>query len=91
MADGDTERERKEKDLIGRNEDVNLESIGKRSTPVYADTANARFPLDTRDQVRAAWDALRDPRVAGEYNVEDLEKIRARVREAAGRYGLELG
>lgn len=48
----------------------------------FADEKNRRYPIDTEDQVRAAWDYINRPANAAKYNAEDLKLVKGRVEAA---------
>lgn len=74
---------------------VNKAPYGPKSKVEYADTGLqadkvARYPVDNPAHVRAAIAYLSMPKNAAKYNKEQLEKIWARIKEAAKKYGVEI-
>lgn len=57
---------------------------------VYADAENKKYPIDTKEHVIAAWAFIHMPSHAAKYSVEELRRIKARIRQAARRFGIEL-
>lgn len=50
-----------------------------------------RYPLDTEAHVRAAWAYINMPKNAAKYTSEQLAGIKARIRAAAKRFGIQIG
>lgn len=57
----------------------------------FADPVNNKYPIDTEAHVRAAWSYIHKDSNAAPYTAEEVERIRARIRAAAKRYGVEIG
>ncbi len=84
--------ENKERELMDRHEDVNLEGGAHQHTGHvdYADPKHERFPIGTPDQIQQAWQAVNDRRQVGDYDKDELDRIRARVRDAAKEHDIQL-
>lgn len=57
--------------------------------PGYRD-ATKRYPIDTPDHIRAAWSYINMPKNAKFYNADQLEQIKARIRAAAKKAGIQI-
>jgi hypothetical protein len=58
--------------------------------PGYQQDKKKRYPLDTERHVRAAWGYINQPENAGQYNPEDLKKVRAAIMTAAKKIGIQI-
>lgn len=58
--------------------------------PGYQDDGKKRYPLHTKDHVKAAWSYINMPKNAKKYSPEELKKIKARIRNAAKKFGIVL-
>lgn len=56
----------------------------------YADPKNGKYPIDTKEHTKAAWDYIHMPKNADEYNAAELIEIKARIREAAKKFGIDI-
>lgn len=56
----------------------------------YADPENGKYPIDTAEHVRAAWDYINRRRNADEYSADELSKIKDRIIRAADKFGVHL-
>ncbi len=45
----------------------------------FADEANKKYPIDTAEHIRAAWNYIHKKKNAGKYSSEDVKKIKARI------------
>jgi hypothetical protein len=76
---------------IRRREDIDPEDgVRKYGDVDFADAVNKRYPVDTPEQVRAAWARIHIPRNAMFYSVDELELIKSRIAQAAEMLGVEL-
>jgi len=50
--------------------------------PTFADPANAKYPLDTPERIRAAWAAVTHPDHAAAYDADTLAQVEARIAAA---------
>lgn len=58
--------------------------------PGYQSDGKKRYPLDTKDHVRAAWSYINMPRNAGKYSKGQLARVKSKIRAAAKRLGIEI-
>lgn len=61
----------------------------------YADSGlqkdgKKRYPIDTADHVRSAWSYINQEKNAAMYSAADLQKVRARIKAAAKKLGVEI-
>ena len=58
----------------------------------YADPKNGKYPIDTEERARAAWDYINKAKNAGEYpmNGVTLSEVKGRIRAACKRFGIEI-
>lgn len=56
----------------------------------FADPGNGELPINSADEVRAAWSTINRKENAVRYDDYEWEMIRDRIREAAGRLNVEL-
>lgn len=47
--------------------------------PGYQEDGQKRYPIDTEEHIRAAWNYISKPKNAGKYSSEDASKIKAKV------------
>lgn len=62
----------------------------KYADPGYQDDNKKRYPLDTKDHIRAAWSYINQSKNASKYTSDQLKKIKGRIRSAAKKAGIEL-
>jgi hypothetical protein len=73
-----------------------LQAIAKRKdvSPTtgsnFADTTNKKYPLDSAAHVRSAWSYINMPRNSGKYSSKDLATMKAKIKKAAGKYGITI-
>ena len=78
-------------DTIDRRKDVNPERCKKEYGNVeFADPVNNKYPIDTRKHVRAAWSYINHKDNAAEYDKDEVEQIRHRIKEAAQKFNIEI-
>jgi hypothetical protein len=58
--------------------------------PGYQDDKVKRYPIDTEEHVRAAWSYINKRKNAAKYTPEQLARIKARIKRAAKRFGIEI-
>jgi hypothetical protein len=76
---------------IDRREDVNPEEGERKYGDVeFADPVNNKYPIDTPEHVRAAWNYIHHKDNAAKYDKDEVEAIKARIRKAAKKHGVEL-
>ena len=78
-------------DKIDRREDVNpKEGERKYGDVKFADPVNNKYPIDTPKHIRAAWSYIHHQDNAAKYDVDEVEKIKIRIRRAAKEHDIEL-
>src|ERR1041384_3155419 len=58
--------------------------------PGYQSDKKKRYPIDTEEHVRAAWSYINQSDNAVKYSSEDLAKVRAKIKSAAKKHGIEI-
>jgi HK97 family phage prohead protease len=58
--------------------------------PGYQSDGKKRYPIDTAAHVKAAWSYINQKENAGKYTRPELERIKARIRAAAKKFGIEI-
>lgn len=58
--------------------------------PGYQDDKQHRYPLDTKEHVKAAWSYINMPKNADKYSAGDLAKVKAAIKAAAPKFGIEI-
>jgi hypothetical protein len=56
----------------------------------YADPKNNKYPIDTKDHVRAAWSYINQQKNGGKYSAEELSAIKSRIKAAAKKFGIDV-
>ena len=56
----------------------------------YADETNKKYPIDTPEHVRAAWNYINHKDNAAKYDSDDVATIKRRIKSAAKRHGVEI-
>jgi hypothetical protein len=56
----------------------------------FADETNNKYPIDTPEHVRAAWNYINRQDNAAKYEPDEVETIKARIRRAAKQHGVEI-
>jgi hypothetical protein len=76
---------------IDRREDVNPEEGERKYGDVeFADSTNSKYPIDTPEHVRAAWNYIHHKDNAAKYDADEVEAIKGRIKRAAHKHGVEL-
>ena len=76
---------------IDKREDVNAETGEEKYGDVeFADPTNNKYPVDTPEHVRAAWSYINHKDNAAKYDAGEVETIRARIKRAAKKHGVEI-
>jgi len=76
---------------IDRREDVNAHEGERRYGDVeFADPVNKKYPIDTPEHIRAAWNYIHHKDNAGKYEADDVERIKQHIQRAAKKHGIEL-
>ncbi len=58
------------------------EGLHKYGDVEFADMVNKKYPIDTPEHIRAAWNYLHMPRDYDKYSPKDAEVIKNRIIEA---------
>ncbi len=56
----------------------------------YADPANYKYPIDSKSRVLAAWRYINQSKNQKGYSSSQVAAIKARIKSAAKKYGLDL-
>jgi hypothetical protein len=76
---------------IDKREDVNPgEGERKYGDVEFADTTNKKYPIDTPEHVRAAWNYIHHKDNAAKYEKSEVELIKERIKRAARKHGVEI-
>jgi hypothetical protein len=62
----------------------------KYADPGYQADKVKRYPIDTPDHIRAAWSYINQAKNAAKYSDERLAQIKARIKAAAEKAGIEI-
>jgi hypothetical protein len=54
----------------------------------YADPQNYKYPIDTREHVRAAWSYINQEKNQKGYTPEEIASMKKRILAAAKRFGI---
>lgn len=58
--------------------------------PGYQADKKKRYPLDTKEHAKAAWDFINKAKDAAEYSSEQLKSIKSRIMTACKKFGVAL-
>ena len=76
---------------IDKRGDVNPEEGKEKYGEVeFADSVNNKYPIDTAEHVRAAWNYINDKDNAAKYDRDEVETIKNRIKRAAKKHGVEI-
>ncbi len=76
---------------IDRRDDVNPEEGERKYGNVeFADEVNNKYPIDTPEHVRAAWNYINHQDNAAKYESDEVEKIKGHIKRAAKKHGVEI-
>lgn len=76
---------------IDRREDVNPEEGENKYGDVkFADPTNNKYPIDTPEHVRAAWNYINHKDNAAKYDADEVETIKNRIRRAAKKHSVKI-
>jgi len=79
------------KERIDRRDDVNpKEGEHTYGDVEFADPVNKKYPVDTAEHVRAAWSYIHHKDNAAKYDKSEVEQIKARIKRAAKKHGVEI-
>ena len=56
----------------------------------FADPTNKKYPIDTPEHVRAAWQYIHHKDNAAKYEAADVTKIKDRIKQAAKKHGVTI-
>jgi flagellar biosynthesis protein FlhB len=77
---------------IDRRDDVNPEQGEQKYGDVeFADATNNKYPIDTPEHVRAAWNYINHKENAAKYDADEVDLIKQRIKRAAKKHGVEIG
>lgn len=75
-----TDEQRDELAKIAKRPDVNPKEGEKKYGDVkYADEKNKKYPIDTEEHIRAAWNYINKPENAGKYDSADVSAIKSKI------------
>jgi hypothetical protein len=76
---------------IDKREDVNPDSGENKYGDVkFADPTNNKYPIDTEEHVRAAWNYIHHKDNAGKYDKDEVETIKGRIKAAAKKFDINI-
>ena len=79
------------KPAIDKREDVNPETGENKYGDVkFADRTNNKYPIDTEEHVRAAWNYIHHKDNAAKYDNDEVELIKKRIKAAGKRFDIEF-
>jgi HK97 family phage prohead protease len=58
--------------------------------PGYQADKVKRYPLDSKEHVKAAWSYINMPKNASKYSADQLSSIKGKIKSAAGKYGITI-
>ena len=77
---------------IDKRGDVNpKEGEEKYGDVKFADTTNNKYPIDTPEHIRAAWNYINHKDNAAKYDADEVKTIKDRIKRAAKTHGVEIG
>lgn len=56
--------------------------------PGYQSDGKARYPVDTAEHAKAAWDYINKSTNAGQYSPGQLQKVRSSIMAACNKFGI---
>ena len=76
---------------IKRRDDVNpAEGEREYGDVQFADPTNKKYPIDSPEHVRAAWNYINHKDNAAKYDADEVETIKMRIKRAAKKHGVEI-
>lgn len=76
---------------IDRRDDVNPDEGEQKYGDVeFADATNNKYPIDTPEHVRAAWNYINHKDNAAKYDADEVDLIKTRIKRAAKKHGVEI-
>jgi hypothetical protein len=68
---------------IAKRKDVSPgEGTGQYGNVAFADPVNNKYPIDTEEHIRAAWNYIHKPQDAAKYSADDVSAIKSRIVSA---------
>ena len=58
--------------------------------PGYQKDGKKRYPIDTKEHVKAAWSYINQSKNSGKYTSEQLAHIKGKIKAAAKKFGVEI-
>ena len=76
---------------ITKRDDVNPETGEEKYGDVeFADATNNKYPIDTPQHVRAAWNYINHQDNAAKYSPDEVKMIKDRIKKAAKKHKIEI-
>jgi len=76
---------------IDKRDDTNpKEGENKYGDVKFADTTNNKYPIDTEEHVRAAWNYINHKDNAAKYDKDEVQTIKGRIKTAAKKFDIEI-
>ena len=76
---------------IDKRDDVNPEEGEREYGDVkFADPTNNKYPIDTEEHVRAAWNYINHKDNAAKYDKNEVETIKDRIKRAAKKFDIDI-
>ena len=76
---------------IDKRDDVNPETGEHKYGDVeFADPTNNKYPIDTPEHVRAAWNYINYKDNAAKYDEDEVKAIKSRIKKAAKKHDVEI-
>ncbi|MDE2019835.1 MAG: phage major capsid protein [Patescibacteria group bacterium] len=61
----------------------------KYADPGYQKDGKARYPIDTKEHAKAAWDYINKTKNADKYSPENLAKVKSKIKAACKKFGVD--
>jgi hypothetical protein len=76
---------------IHRRDDLDpIEGEREYGQTEFADPVNKKYPIDTEEHIHAAWTYINHDDNAAEYQENEIELIKDRIKRAAKKHGIEI-
>jgi len=76
---------------IDKRKDVSpKEGLHEYGDVEFADTTNKKYPIDSPEHVRAAWNYINHKDNAAKYDRDEVTTIKNRIKKAAKKHGVEI-
>ena len=76
---------------IDRRDDVSpKEGLREYGDVKFADETNKKYPIDSAEHVRAAWNYINHKDNAAKYDKDEVTTIKNRIKKAAKQYDIEI-